>query len=88
MSQKAIVKLYKKNPCPFCDRAINFFNSRGVVFETIDLTNNPEGLQAIKDQWGWKTVPIIVINDQLIGGYNDLKALDEEGGFAPLLEKG
>jgi len=82
----AHVLLVKKDPCPFCDRAVNFLNARGIQFETLDLTNKPDEIQKWKDQTGWKTVPIILINDQLVGGYTDLKALDEEGRLEELLK--
>ncbi|MEK6628181.1 MAG: glutaredoxin domain-containing protein [Bdellovibrionota bacterium] len=79
MKQTAKIKLIKKIPCPFCDRAINFFNNKGYQVEIIDLTNNLDELLAWKQKTGWQTVPMIFINDTMIGGYNDLKALDEEG---------
>jgi glutaredoxin 3 len=81
----AKVKMYKKNPCPYCDRAMNFFNEKKIEVEVIDLTDKPEEIERIKTETGWRTVPIILINDQLIGGYTDLKALDEEGKLMPLL---
>lgn len=83
----AKILLIKKDPCPFCDRAVNFFNARNIVFETLDLTGKPEEIQEWKDRTGWRTVPIIMINDQLIGGYTDLKALDEEGKLQELLNQ-
>lgn len=82
----AHVQLYKKNPCPYCDRAINLLNSKGVKFEIIDLTDKMEDLQKIKDQWGWKTVPVIIIDGKLVGGYTDLKELDENGQLDQLLK--
>ncbi len=81
----AKVKMYKKNPCPYCDRAMNFFNERKIAVDVIDLTDKPEEIDRIKAETGWRTVPIILINGQLIGGYTDLKALDEEGKLMPLL---
>lgn len=81
----ATIKLYKKNPCPYCDRAINLLNSKEVPFEVIDLTDDMDQLMKIKNQWGWKTVPVIIINDKLVGGYTDLKELDESGELDKLL---
>lgn len=75
----ANIKLYKKNPCPFCDRAINFLNGKGLQYEVIDLTNNLDELDRLKNETGWRTVPMIFIKDQLIGGYTDLMALEDEG---------
>ena len=81
----AKIQLYKKNPCPYCDRAINLLNSKDVPFEIIDLTDDMDQLMKIKNQWGWKTVPVIIINDKLIGGYTDLKDLDESGELDKIL---
>ncbi len=83
--QKAHVKMIKKNPCPYCDRAQVFFEARNIKFETIDLTHTPEKIIEWKQKTGWSTVPIILINDQLIGGYTDLKELDENGRLDTLL---
>lgn len=83
MSSKVII--YSKDPCPYCVRAKAFFDNKGIAYEEIDLTDKPEEIQAIKDKTGWRTVPIIMINGKLIGGYNDLKALDEEGKLDALL---
>ena len=71
--------MVKKNPCPYCDRAKNLLDGKGIPFEVIDLTDKMDELQAWKEKTGWKTVPMIFINDNLVGGYTDLKALDDEG---------
>lgn len=85
MKQTAKVTLVKKNPCPYCDRAMAFFEARGINFEIIDLTDKMDELMEWKNKTGWATVPIILINDKLIGGYTDLKALEEEGSLMSLL---
>lgn len=77
--------MVKKDPCPFCDRAMNLFNRKGYQVEVVDLTNNLDEIDTWKEKTGWRTVPIIFINDTLIGGYNDLKALDEEGKLDALV---
>ncbi|WP_347358426.1 glutaredoxin [Bdellovibrio sp.] len=82
----AKVLIYKKNPCPYCDRAINFLNDKGIAHDIVDLTDKPEEIDRIKNETGWRTVPIIMIDGKLIGGYTDLKALDEEGKLMPLLK--
>lgn len=85
-NQTAKVVIYTKDPCPYCVRAINFFNEYGVKFEEIDLTDKPEEIDRIKNETGWRTVPIIMINGKLIGGYSDMKALHDEGKFESLLK--
>lgn len=79
MKQTATIKLIKKDPCPFCDRAVRLLSNKGYEVEIVDLTNNLDELQTWKAKTGWQTVPMIFINDVMIGGYNDLKSLDEEG---------
>ncbi len=86
MNQKAKVVMYSKDPCPYCVNAKRFFANRDIKFTEIDLTDKPDEIQSIKNQTGWRTVPIILINDKLIGGYSDMKALDDEGKLIPLLE--
>ncbi len=82
----AKVVIYSKVPCPYCVRAKNFLSDKGVTFEEIDLTDKPDEIEKIKNDTGWKTVPIIMIDGKLIGGYTDLKTLDEEGKLDALLK--
>lgn len=83
----AKILMYKKDPCPYCDRALNFFKEKGLEVDIVDLTDQQDEIDRIKNETGWRTVPIILINGQLIGGYMDVKALDEEGKLMPLLEE-
>jgi glutaredoxin 3 len=75
------VKIYTKDPCPFCDRAINLLNQLDVKFEEIDLTGKQDEIDRIKNETGWRTVPIIMIDGKLVGGYTDLQAMVAEGKF-------
>ena len=81
----AKVVIYTKDPCPYCVRAINFLNAKGVPFEEVDLTGKDDEIARIKKETGWATVPIILINGKLVGGYTDIKALEEEGKLDALL---
>ena len=73
------VLMIKKNPCPYCDRAKVLLENKGIAYEILDLTDKMDELDVWKEKTGWKTVPMIFINDVLVGGYTDLKALDDEG---------
>ena len=85
-NQTAKVVIYTKDPCPYCVRAMNFFEEYGIQYEEIDLTDKPQEIDRIKNETGWRTVPIIMINNTLIGGYSDMKNLDEEGKLESLLK--
>lgn len=82
----AKVIMYSKDPCPYCVNAKRLLNEKGVEFEEIDLTDQPEEMQRIKNETGWRTVPIIMIDGKLIGGYTDMKALDDQGELDKLLK--
>jgi glutaredoxin 3 len=79
----AQVKIYTKDPCPFCVRAINLLEELKVDYEEVDLTGKDAEIQKLKNETGWRTVPIIMVDGKLVGGYTDLKALVEQGQFPP-----
>ncbi len=80
------VTIYTKVPCPYCERAMNLLNNLEIPFEKIDLTENMDELNKIKQETGWKTVPIIKIKGQVIGGYTDLKQLDDDGKLLDMVK--
>lgn len=77
--------MIKKVPCPYCERALSFFTEKGLDVEIVDLSNNLSEMQKIKQETGWSTVPMIFINEKLIGGYSDMKQLEESGEFDKLV---
>ncbi len=82
----AKVVMYSKNNCPFCVRAKNLLNQKGIVFEEINLEGKPEELDQLKRKTGHMTVPMIFINDKLIGGFSELSALNNQDQLDPLLK--
>ena len=82
----AKVVIYSKVRCPYCVAAKNLLGSKGVAFEEIMMDNKPEEYAALKARTGMMTVPQIFINDQLVGGYDELSALNEQGKLDPLLK--
>jgi glutaredoxin 3 len=83
------VKMYKTPTCPYCSRAIALLKQKGVnEIEEIDISTD-ERLRAemLELSGGRKTVPQIFINGQHVGGFDDLSALDRQGGLVPLLSK-
>jgi glutaredoxin 3 len=78
------VTVYTKKPCPYCVRAAGLLYKNGVKFEVIDLTGNPQGLAELQERSGMSTLPQVFHDGQLIGGYDQLKALHDERGLAHL----
>lgn len=87
-NQTAKVVIYTKDPCPYCVRAIGFFEDQGIKYEEFDLSEKPEEIERLKRETGWRTVPMIMINGKLIGGYSDMKTLHEQGKLEPMLSQG
>ena len=80
------IVIYTKDQCPFCSRAKSLFSSKNVSFEEISLENKPDEFQKLKAKTKMQTVPQIFINDQLIGGYDSLIAMEKAGKLDPLLK--
>ena len=76
--------VWSKDPCPFCDRAKNLLKLKGSEFEERNITTgNWTKEQLMESVPGARTVPQILINGQLIGGFNELQQhlQNVEGGF-------
>lgn len=82
----ANIIVYSKNYCPFCDRAKNLLNRKGAAFEERNIDGNAEELKKLMEKTGMRTLPQIFINDNLIGGFDDMNALDKLGKLDPLLK--
>jgi len=78
------IKVYSTAYCPFCDAAKAHLKRRSIPFEEIDVSDD-DAKQALKQRTGWRTVPQIFIGEELIGGYQELMALDASGELAKKL---
>ncbi|HLE24138.1 MAG TPA: glutaredoxin domain-containing protein [Thermodesulfobacteriota bacterium] len=73
------VVIYTTTYCPYCRAAKRLLESKGVNYEEFDLTENEEIKTKVMEELGWQSVPIILINEKLIGGYDQLRELEREG---------
>jgi glutaredoxin 3 len=82
----AKVDVYTTTYCPYCTRAKSLLKSKGIAFNEIDVTND-EALREkmVEMAGGRRTVPEIFINDKIVGGYDELKALNDAGKLDSLL---
>lgn len=80
------VIMYTTAVCPYCINAERLLLSKGVKeINKIRIDLQPELRIEMMQKTGRRTVPQIYINDQHIGGFDDLRALDLAGGLDPLL---
>lgn len=81
----AKIVIYSKTYCPFCVRAKNLLEDKGVTFEEVMVDSDPALFEELKKKSGMMTVPQIFIDDKLVGGYTELADLDSQGQLDPLL---
>ena len=80
------ITVYSTASCPFCMRAKELLEKKGAAFTTISVDTNPEYIdEMVKNSGGRTTVPQIFIDDYHVGGFDELKALDDKGDLDPLL---
>ena len=78
--------IFGRPGCPYCVRAKALLTAKGVQFLEIGIDQQPElRPQMIEKAGGRSTVPQIFINDQHIGGCDDLHALEAQGKLDTLL---
>lgn len=80
------IEIYTTQWCPYCVRAKALLDQKGASYEEIDATDAQVRGAMVTRAGGRRTVPQIFINDQHIGGCDDLYALDSRGGLDPLLK--
>ncbi|OGT26277.1 MAG: glutaredoxin 3 [Gallionellales bacterium RIFOXYD2_FULL_52_7] len=82
----AKIVMYTTAVCPYCVRAEQLLQRKGVsISEKIRVDLQPELRIAMVEKTGRRTVPQIYINEQHIGGYDDLAELDQAGELDALL---
>lgn len=77
--------MYTTQYCPFCVQAKALLRHRGIPFEEIDVGGNDARRTEMVEASGRRTVPQIFINGNAIGGFEELRALDERGELDRLL---
>jgi len=80
------VEIYTTPICPFCHRAKQLLQRKGISFVEHNVMMDPARRAEMKTRAnGGHTVPQIFIDGRHVGGCDDLYALDARGGLDPLL---
>ena len=72
------VIVYTSTFCGYCSAAKSLLSNKGIPYEEVNLSESPEMRQEIMEKWSWRTVPLIIINDKLIGGFRELASLESQ----------
>lgn len=73
------VTIYSTTYCPYCFRAKELLKSLSIPYTEVDLTEQPTLRDELTEKYAWYTVPMIVIDEEFIGGFDDLNKLHQEG---------
>jgi monothiol glutaredoxin len=71
--------------CGFSSKAVSILKSFAVEFATINVLENPEIRQGIKEFSNWPTIPQLYVNGQFIGGSDIMTEMFESGELKELL---
>lgn len=71
------VEIWSKDACPYCDMAKNWFKSKGVTFTEHRIGTNGVTREMLLERVPTaKTVPQIIVDGKVIGGWTDLQKTD------------
>ena len=82
----AAVRIYTSVSCPYCVQAKRLLDRKSVAYEEIDVTGDAERRAEMIQASGRRTVPQIFIDEQSIGGFDELYELEQEGRLDGLLQ--
>jgi monothiol glutaredoxin len=71
--------------CGFSSRSIAILDRLGVQYETVDVLQDPEIRQGIKEYSDWPTVPQLYVKGEFVGGSDIMMEMFESGELQQLL---
>jgi glutaredoxin 3 len=83
----ADVLVYTTEYCPFCVRAKALLEARGIPYREIDLARDPEGRAELVRRTGMMTFPQVLVDGELVGGFQETLIADRSGRLAELIRQ-
>ena len=71
--------------CGFSSRAIAILDRLGAPYETVDVLQDPEIRQSIKEYSDWPTIPQLYVRGEFVGGSDIMMEMSESGELNQLL---
>ncbi len=84
MNDPPNILIYGNESCAYCAAARMLLVKKGVRFHDIKVSDDGRR-EEMERLTGSRSVPQIIINDHLVGGFDELCALDEDGDLERLL---
>ena len=81
------ITMYSGDPCPYCAAAKALLKTKNVEIEEFDIWKDPaKAKEMLQRTNGARTIPQIFFDDQHMGGYDDVRALEKENKLTDLLK--
>ena len=74
-----LIKIYTTNWCSYCVMAKRYFDEQEMSYEEINIEEKGMSREELQKVTGGMSVPQIVIDDEVIGGYDNLMAMASAG---------
>jgi len=84
MTNTAKIRIYTTPTCGFCTAAKRLLEERGVPYEEVDVGADPALRARVRSEYAWPTVPVVLAEGELVGGFTELAALDRSKGLQHL----
>lgn len=65
--------VYGKPACAYCEAAKRTLTTKGLPFNYIDISTDDSAREFVVTENKFKTVPMITLDGELVGGFNELK---------------
>lgn len=75
----AHIEIYTKDWCPYCASAKALLRAKDLAYDEIDVTTDGEREKEMVRRSARRSVPQIFIDGTLVGGFDDLHALQASG---------
>ena len=80
------ITVYTGPMCTYCDAAKRLLNKKNIPFKEINIALEKGKMEEmLKKSNGMKTIPQIFIENSHIGGYDELRALENKGELDKLI---
>ena len=73
--------------CGFSARVVNTLNSHSVVFQDVNVLEDPEIRVRLSEYSNWPTIPQLFVNGELIGGCDIVMEMESKGELKDVLKK-
>jgi len=81
----ADVVVYTTDPCSFCSRVKQLLRTRGIEYREINLARDADGRAELVEKTGMMSFPQVIIDGEVLGGFQETVAADQSGRLRQLL---